>query len=329
MSLALMMAGFSFNAANVEPSDASIVFPAGWYKGQIDQSEMKATRDGKGRYLELRVSLIDGKFNGKKTYIRLNVENANAETREYAFKDLSAICHAIGVMQFEDTQQLHGRPLLVKLKVRPASGDYDASNDVNGFKPVTENIKLCDEAYGAGAAAAPAFGAPGAGAPAPFTPPVAPIQQQAPAQPWAAPQQPAPQQQAPVQAPVQQAPVQQPIQPQAPVEQQAPVQQPWAAPVQQQAPIEQQPVYQQPQQQPVQQQAPQVAQQPAPVQQPQEVQQQPQQPIAQPWAQQVIDPSAAVQQAVPQQQAAPQEPAHPAQAATPPWMQAAAPAAQQ
>lgn len=320
MSLAMMMAGFSFNAATVEPSEAFVVYPAGWYKGQIDQSEMKATRDGKGRYLELRVSLIDGKYNGKKAFIRLNVENANAETREYAFKDLSAICHAIGVMQFEDTQQLHGRPLLIKVKVRPASGDYEASNDVNGFKPITENIKLCDEAYGAGSAA-PAFGAPGAGAPAPFTPPVAPQQQSAPAQPWAAPQQAAPVQQAPVQ--------QQPIQPQqqAPaVQQQAPVQQPWAAPAQQQAPVEQQPVYQQPQQPVAQQQAPQVAQQQAPVQQPQEVQQ----PVQQPWAQQVIDPSAAVQQAVPQQQAAaPQEPAHPTQAATPPWMQAAAPTAQQ
>lgn len=318
MSLALLMAGFSFDASQVAPSVAGQVLPAGWFKAQIDNSEMKPTKDGQGRYLELRFSIIDGKFNNSKVFARLNVENANPETKQYAYADLSAICHSVGVIQFQDTQQLHAKPMHIKLKVRPASGDYEASNDVNGFKSITEQIKLCDEAYGAGAGAgAPGYAQPGAQQAQPFAmqQPVAPIQQQ-PTQQAPTQQAPAQQQQVaqPWQQPAQQQPIQQqPVQQPVDQSQQQQVQQPWAAqqqgaPVQQQAPVEQQPVQQQQVQQPTQQQAPQQAQ-----------------TVQQPWAQQVIDPNAAIQQAVQpqqQQQAAPEQ-QHQAQTATPPWMQAA------
>ena len=43
---------------------------------------------------------------------------------------------AIGLASVEDTDQLVGGHLEVKVKIREASGGYDASNDVSGFKAI-------------------------------------------------------------------------------------------------------------------------------------------------------------------------------------------------
>ena len=32
------------------------------------------------------------------------------------------------------SEELHDKPLMIKVKVRPAQGEYDASNDVGGYK---------------------------------------------------------------------------------------------------------------------------------------------------------------------------------------------------
>ena len=229
------MAQLNFDANTVSPADSIEAIPAGWYNAQIDQSEMKPTKDGSGAYLELRFSVLDGQYANRKVFGRLNLRNANPVAQEIAYKQLSAICHATGVLQVQDSQQLHGRPMKIKVSVRAASGDYEDSNELKAFKNIIEAV---DGPVGAPAAqggapwagqqapaaqqAAPWAGAPAA-TPAPtqqFAPPVqapspaaAAPQWQPPAaqQPWAQ----APQQQ----APVQQAPVQQPAPQQAPAAQ--------------------------------------------------------------------------------------------------------------
>lgn len=221
------MAQLNFDASTVSPSESIEAIPAGWYNSQIDQSEMKPTKDGSGAYLELRFTVLDGQYANRKVFTRLNLRNGNPVAQEIAYKQLSAICHATGIMQVQDSQQLHGRPLKIKVKVRAASGDYEASNEISSFKNINEQV---DGPVG-GAQAAPAGGAPWAAAPAP-------VQQAAPwaGQPAAAPVAPAQQAPAPVAAPAQPAPAWQPpaaAQPWA----QAPAQ-PAPAPVQQ-APVQQ------------------------------------------------------------------------------------------
>lgn len=228
------MSQLNFDATTVSPADSIEAIPAGWYNAQIDQSEMKPTKDGSGAYLELRFSVLDGQYANRKVFGRLNLRNANPVAQEIAYKQLSAICHATGVLQVQDSQQLHGRPMKIKVSVRAASGDYEASNELKAFKNINEQV---DGPVGAPAAqggapwagqqapaaqqAAPWAGAPAA-TPAPtqqFAPPV-----QAPAPAAAAPQwQPPAAQQPWAQAPQQQAPVQQ-----APVQQPAPQQAPAA-----------------------------------------------------------------------------------------------------
>ena len=135
------MAILNFNAALVAPDPGQQdIIPAGWYNAAITASELKPTKDGSGAYLELRFTVLDGDQKDKKVYARLNIQNANAKAVEIALAQLSAIAHAVHVLQVQDSSQLHGRPLKIKVKVRPADGQYEAANEIAAYKDINSVI---------------------------------------------------------------------------------------------------------------------------------------------------------------------------------------------
>lgn len=235
------MATLNFDASQVKPDEGRVgPVPAGWYNAIIEASEIKPTRDGLGNYLALTFKIIDGDFANRKVFNNLNIKNANPQTVEIAYAQLSAIAHAVKVMQVQDSAQLHNIPLKIKVSVRPASGDYEAANDIKAFKDIS---------YVADGTSGATTGAQGGFSQSPVTPPPAqggfPQQGGMPQQPW--------QQQQQAQQPMQQQPVQQAQQPwQQP--QQQPAQQPMQQPQQQYAQQPVQQMQQQPMQQPMQQQ---------------------------------------------------------------------------
>ena len=130
------LSGYNFNAEEIEPSSSFDPIPAGWYQAIISNSEMKATRDGYGEYLSLTLQVIEGQYENRLVFARLNLKNANDKAVDIARKDLAAICRAVGVMSPQASEELHDKPLMIKVKVRAASGDYEASNDIGGYKAV-------------------------------------------------------------------------------------------------------------------------------------------------------------------------------------------------
>lgn len=130
------MAQLNFNAATVPPSSAFELLPAGWYNVRMTASEMKPTQDGAGSYLNLTFTVDDGPFKGRKIFDRLNLNNKNATAVKIAYESLSAICHATGVIQLQDSTQLHGLLMMCKVKVKPAEGKYSENNEVAGYKAV-------------------------------------------------------------------------------------------------------------------------------------------------------------------------------------------------
>lgn len=154
------MALLQFNAAQVEPQKSNFdPLPAGNYVAQVVESDIKPTKSGQA--LNLTFEVLDGAHRNRKVWARLNIKNDSAKAQEIAQAQLSALCHAIGVINLTDTQQLHAKPVRIRVKVRPADGNYAASNDVTGFEAVPG---------GAVPAAAPAFAAAPAAAPAKAAP---------------------------------------------------------------------------------------------------------------------------------------------------------------
>jgi hypothetical protein len=182
------MAGLNFDARQVAPSEALDPVPPGWYNVQIIESEMKATANGNGSYLSLTFQILDGAHANRKVFTNLNLNNPNAAAVEIAYKQLSAICHAVGVIQVQDSTQLHGLPMMAKISVRPAKDGYDASNEIKGFKKNEGGGAPVVGGAGPGAGAAPAWAGT---APIPAAnPPPPPMQPQGG---WAAPTAPPPQ----------------------------------------------------------------------------------------------------------------------------------------
>ena len=125
-----------FDANTVDPNTAFEPLPAGWYKAVITESEEKPTKAQTGSYLQMTLEIIDGEHKGKKVFERLNLNNPNATAVDIAKRTLSAICHSTGVLTPRDSADLHDKPIMVKVAVRPASGGYDAGNDIKGYEAV-------------------------------------------------------------------------------------------------------------------------------------------------------------------------------------------------
>lgn len=131
----------NFDARTVEPQAAFEPLPAAWYTAIIAGSEEKDTSDKLGKFLELKLEIVGGDFNKRVVYDRLNLVNKNPTAQEIAYRTLSAICHAVNVIPLEDTEQLHGKPMLLKIAyIGPRKGadgkEYEAGNEVKGYKPV-------------------------------------------------------------------------------------------------------------------------------------------------------------------------------------------------
>jgi len=128
------MTAFNFDARKVDPSDNFEPLPVGWYTAMIVESEIRPTRDDTGRYIKLQFQIMDEQYKNRRVFTNLNIWNANPVAVEIAQKELSAICHSVGVLDLQDTQQLHGKPIAIRLTVKPAEGNYDAMNNIRGYK---------------------------------------------------------------------------------------------------------------------------------------------------------------------------------------------------
>jgi hypothetical protein len=127
---------------NTKPSDpdrasGSDVLPAGWYCFYIMNSEMRDNNSGSGTHLWVEFEIVESAhpdLKGRRTWARITYTNQNTKAVEIGRADLSAIAKAVGhTGPLTDTEVLHGKPLAVRLKVRPAKGDYPASNDPAGY----------------------------------------------------------------------------------------------------------------------------------------------------------------------------------------------------
>lgn len=127
------MAQINFNASEVPEDKGFEVIPAGDYSAQIIQSEMKETKAGTGHYLELRIQILDEDYAGRLVFERLNLDNPNDTAVKIAQRALADICTACGVVEVEDSEELHGIEMTVRLSVQEPKGDFGASNVVKKY----------------------------------------------------------------------------------------------------------------------------------------------------------------------------------------------------
>lgn len=200
------MAAISFDATTVAPQESIAPIPAGVYLAQVIESDERPLKSGNGRAVALTFEVLQGPYARRKVWASINYRHANADAERIGQSQLSALCHAVGVLRAADTTQLHMRPVMIRVKVRKDdTGQYPDRNEVGGFEaPPAGGMPPPGPGFGAGFGAGfPPASSPMAGGS--FAPAQAPQQPPA-ANPWGAPAAPpsapaaahAPQQPAPV-----------------------------------------------------------------------------------------------------------------------------------
>lgn len=166
-----------FNAGQYGEMQNFEAVPAQKVPMMITESEMRPTKDSTGSRLVLVASILDGQSKGRKIYIGLNLANKNKQAEDIAGRELAAICKAIGIMTPTDSVELHNKPFMGDIGVKPKKDE--AKKIVAGQ---FENFMKGYEPMGAGGIA----GTVGATAAAGSAAPVQPAAQAPASPPWAA-----------------------------------------------------------------------------------------------------------------------------------------------
>ncbi len=102
-----------FNAKDHEKmGDRTLIKNETVVVGKIVKSEKKncseKSKDPSGWYISLQFKVVGGEHKDRVFFTNLNLKNKNAQAVEIAQKELATICDACGVLQPEDSQDLHG-----------------------------------------------------------------------------------------------------------------------------------------------------------------------------------------------------------------------------
>ncbi len=107
--------------------------PKGDYLAKVVESDVKVTKAKTGKYIKFKFEILQGEFKGRFIWTNMNIVNPNPVTVDIAQKELATLCRAVGKAVIQDTQELHGIPLLLKVKIKPAQGDHPAGNEPIGY----------------------------------------------------------------------------------------------------------------------------------------------------------------------------------------------------
>lgn len=111
--------------------------PAGEYTVSIAAADLTPTKDGTGQYIKLKLNVIAPTHQGRVLFSNLNIRNQSAKAEEIGRQQLGSILRAINLAAIEDTDQLIGGVMDVKVTIKAATDQYPAGNEVKAYKPLS------------------------------------------------------------------------------------------------------------------------------------------------------------------------------------------------
>jgi len=123
-----------FKAAEHDDMNSFDPIADGWYNAEITKSTYKENSKKTGHNANLTFEILDGKSKGRLMFVNLSIDNPSQETVQMAEKELATICRAIGVAGVEDTEDLHKKPMQIKVVGKPAKDGYPAGNKISSYK---------------------------------------------------------------------------------------------------------------------------------------------------------------------------------------------------
>lgn len=124
-----------------KPEDAPVSensfdpIPAGEYQCTVKGAELKQTKAGTGAYISLQLGIDGPTHTGRVVFTNLNIQNPNEVAERIGREQLGQIQRAAGLGPVEDSDQLIGAQMAIKVTVKN-DPTYGPGNEVKGFKPI-------------------------------------------------------------------------------------------------------------------------------------------------------------------------------------------------
>jgi hypothetical protein len=127
--------------------------PPGNYLAEITGSEVKTNKSGNGEHLSLTFTVLGGPHANRKIWWNINTTHANPEAERIGREQLAKLVIACGLHVVSDSDEMHGRPVMLRLGVSRGRNGYPDRVEVKDVSAAPQQ-------------AAPAFIRPAAAAPA-------------------------------------------------------------------------------------------------------------------------------------------------------------------
>ena len=126
-----------FDASQVPEDERNFdPLPAGEYHVQVIDSGVTDTKNGQGVMVKLTMEVISGEFANRKLFDNIMYQHSNAQAQSIGQRRLADLIGSIGENpHMQNTEDLHFKPCIAVVKVKPASGDYGPGNEVRTYKP--------------------------------------------------------------------------------------------------------------------------------------------------------------------------------------------------
>ncbi len=129
-----------FNAEAPENQPQADVVPKGEYVAVLVASERLETNDKTGAYLNCQWQIAEGEYQNRVVFEKLNLwlDDSTDGRRKavlIAKGQLSKICRAVGILTPKSTDELLGRPILIKVGIEEKDDGYGPKNKIVDYKP--------------------------------------------------------------------------------------------------------------------------------------------------------------------------------------------------
>lgn len=127
------LSDITFNAASSQSATGSKFepLPAGTYRVTVFESEKRRNKKDNGNYVVLNMQVVSGDYKGRRVRQFFNVEHDDEATEARGKADFEKVLFAVNVLKPDDTSQVHGIPMLVRIAIKddPQFGKQNVVRD--------------------------------------------------------------------------------------------------------------------------------------------------------------------------------------------------------
>lgn len=122
---------YNLDLTAIEPERQNEPLPAGAYAVVVSNTQTRETKMGNGTYLEIEMEIVEGDHKGRRIWDRINLRNPSEVAVEIGMRRLSSIGRILGIDRLANSEQLHGKMLVVTVAHRERDGRVNV--DVKGY----------------------------------------------------------------------------------------------------------------------------------------------------------------------------------------------------